>query len=1571
MHERRKPISLDLESCVPGLLRGGAVQNNLETQRKMHELEGEHARIVGEPRTRSSGKGFGMAVFQDGFGARQASLISLGLASLFLLISVTFSPASTSENDNASESMVLAGRVLKTIIVPDYYPYTFVNDKGMPDGFSVDVAKAVAQSMDLKLEIRVDTWEHAVEALKNGTIDFLPMMAFSPVRKESFDFSAPLTIAYDAVFVRKGVQRITSLNDLAGKSLIVLNRAQAHDFILTNPVSNKIKLILVDSLPDGLRMLASGKGDAALMPKLVGLLLVKKLGIQNVDESPGTIEAYSRPFCFAVKKGNSALLERLSQGLSIVKADGRYRAIYGRWFGVLAPTGLPWELVLKYILGIMAASALIGVALVAWSLSLKRQVKQRTEILESEISTRKKTEDALRASEERYRGVFENAANGIDVVDSNGRFIQVNSSLAEMLGYTQDELTNLTFIDISHPDDAEVSRISHEKMVRGETESYRFAKRYIRKNGEVLWADVSVSPVRGPDGSHVANVGVIADITERKRAEEAILASEEKYRTLFEESFDGLFITSLGGKILDMNKKGVAMFGYDTKEEILSLDLEHDVYAHPPDRKRILAMVNAQGSAEYEVVVKKKNGEEMITHCSLTAVRDEKDVITSYRGIIRDITERKKAEEALRTSEAQLSNAVMMAHLGPWEYDVTKDLFTFNDHFYKLFRTTAERVGGYTMSSAEYARRFVHPDDVSVVGNEIRKSIEATNPDYSQQLEHRIVYADGEIGHISVRIFLVKDELGRTVRTYGVNQDVTERKRAEIALQEAISYNRSLIEASLDPLVTISAEGKITDVNGATERVTGYSRDKLIGTDFADYFTDSQKAKEGYQRAFREGVVKDYELQICHRDGDLTAVMYNASVFRERSGEIAGLFAVARDITERKISEELIHIRLSLLEFAASHPLDELLQKTLDEIGALTNSSIGFYHFVESDQKTLFLQAWSTRTVKEFCKAGGKGQHYSIDRAGVWVDCIHKRKPVIHNDYSSLPHRKGMPEGHAAVIRELVVPIMRSDRVVAVLGIGNKTTDYTEKDIEIVSYLADVAWEITTRKRTEEALKESEQQYRALFEDSIDGVYSVLRDGTITDANTAFCGLFGYTTAEMIGKDIRELYLDPADRAKFQNEIEKNGFVKDYEIKFQKRNGTEVDCLISSSVHFGKDGGITGYRGILRDLTARKALQRQLVQAQKMEAIGTLAGGIAHDFNNLLQVVLGYSELVLADEGLPDHLRSDLGRVLLAGKNGSDLVQRLLTFSRKSETKPLNLDLNQRIRQTEKFLQRTIPKMIDIELILADDLDRIHADPIQMDQVLMNLAVNAKDAMPDGGKLTIETSNVFLDEEYTRAHLGAKPGEYVLLSVTDTGRGINRETLSHIFEPFFTTKEAGKGTGLGLAMVYGIVKQHSGYITCYSEPDEGTTFKIYFPAIEMEMNLDVATTGIMPAFGTETILLVDDEELVRDLGKRILERSGYTVLTAANGKKALDLYKRERDKISLVILDLIMPEMGGKQCLEELLRIDPKARVLIASGFAADGQTRKAVEIGARGFVDKPYNMKGMLKAVREVLDQG
>lgn len=383
-----------------------------------------------------------------------------------------------------------------------------------------------------------------------------------------------------------------------------------------------------------------------------------------------------------------------------------------------------------------------------------------------------------------------------------------------------------------------------------------------------------------------------------------------------------------------------------------------------------------------------------------------------------------------------------------------------------------------------------------------------------------------------------------------------------------------------------------------------------------------------------------------------------------------------------------------------------------------------------------------------------------------------------------------------------------------------------------------------------------------------------------------------------------------------------------------------------------------------------RSSNNSLLQAQKMEAIGTLAGGIAHDFNNLLQVILGYSELLLVDKREDDPEYADLSKILESARSGSELVRRLLTFSRKVESKPVPLNLNRSVDQAERFLRRTISKMIEIQLDLSGDLAEINADPTQMEQVLMNLAVNARDAMPDGGKLTVGTRNVTLDEEYCRIHAETRPGEYVLLTVSDTGHGIDKETIDHIFEPFFTTKELGCGTGLGLAVVYGIVKQHGGFINCYSEVEHGTTFNVYFPAIESPIEPEVQSSGVMPAFGTETILIVDDEDLVRELGARILSKAGYNVLTATNSREALDLFEKERAQISLVILDLIMPKMGGKECLKELRKIDPQLKVLIASGLSDAASVQESIKMGAKGFIYKPFKSKELLRQVRGVLDE-
>ncbi|MBF0475336.1 MAG: response regulator [Deltaproteobacteria bacterium] len=398
-------------------------------------------------------------------------------------------------------------------------------------------------------------------------------------------------------------------------------------------------------------------------------------------------------------------------------------------------------------------------------------------------------------------------------------------------------------------------------------------------------------------------------------------------------------------------------------------------------------------------------------------------------------------------------------------------------------------------------------------------------------------------------------------------------------------------------------------------------------------------------------------------------------------------------------------------------------------------------------------------------------------------------------------------------------------------------------------------------------------------------------------------------------------------------------------------------------------GNVIGVIETVQDVTERALLQRQLEQAQKMEAVGTLAGGVAHDFNNIIQAIKGYSQLLLMDKEESDREYEELRAIEEAATRAAELTQGLLTFSRKLESKLRPISLNDEVAQVVRLLKRTIPKTIKIELCLADDLKILNGDPAQIEQIIMNLAVNAKDAMPDGGTLAIGTQTVLLEEEVAKISPDMKAGEYVLLTVRDSGHGMAQETMEHIFEPFYTTKVVGQGTGLGLSVVYGIVKNHGGVITCHSAPGKGTSFDLYFPIIARQVSPVDQDQKDFPRGGRETILLVDDEEYIVGVTKSILNKFGYTVLTAANGLEAIHIYQRDLPDIALVILDLNMPEMGGKECLAKILKINHRAKVLIASGYSKHTDLDAVLRSGARTILNKPYNVSEMLETIRGILD--
>ncbi len=556
--------------------------------------------------------------------------------------------------------------------------------------------------------------------------------------------------------------------------------------------------------------------------------------------------------------------------------------------------------------------------------------------------------------------------------------------------------------------------------------------------------------------------------------------------------------------------------------------------------------------------------------------------------------------------------------------------------------------------------------------------------------------------------------------------------------------------------------------------------------------------------------------------------------------------------------------------------------------------------------------------------------------------------------------RQVLYEGATGVIHE-TQRLTKDGRVVDVSVNAGRYVDHQGNPAGMVVVLRD----ISERKKMEASLRESEARYKLLSDVAFEAI--VFHDqGVLLAANSQFYNMFGYQADELIGKPILEKALAPESIQIVKEKIVSGSF-ESYEAVGMKKDGTTFPIEVRPRKW--EMGGKQLRAVAIRDLSERKNLERQLLHAQKMEAVGTLAGGIAHDFNNLLQAVIGFAEILMNRHEPGSRDWEDLRKIHTAGKRGAELVRNLLVFSRKVEPKLRPVDVTDEIREVQKLLSRSIPKTIKIVTRTKGRVNQIMGDPSQITQVLMNLAVNARDAMPDGGTLTIETENVFLDDVFVNAHPEIKPGLYVLVTVSDTGHGMDEETLEHIFDPFFTTKEVGKGTGLGLATVYGIVKQHEGHIECASEPGAGTVFRIYFPALLCEEEVKSATEETLPPGGTETILLVDDEDMLRELGRDILTAFGYQVLQASHGKEAVRIYRERGADISLVMLDLNMPEMDGRQCMAEILTLNPKARILVITGFQEQVIKDSMLRLGAAGVVYKPYDVRQLLVRVRETID--
>ena len=583
-----------------------------------------------------------------------------------------------------------------------------------------------------------------------------------------------------------------------------------------------------------------------------------------------------------------------------------------------------------------------------------------------------------------------------------------------------------------------------------------------------------------------------------------------------------------------------------------------------------------------------------------------------------------------------------------------------------------------------------------------------------------------------------------------------------------------------------------------------------------------------------------------------------------------------------------------------------------------------------------------------------------------------RRRPILV-DLALNPGDKTIEERYPSVMREedtllteLFVPTF-GERGAYIWAKAKPLYDTAGNIVGAIETIRDV----TETRLGEEAIRQSAEKYRTLFEESLDVIFITTPEGNLIDINPAGVKLFGYDSKEELLKvDVgSDLYLSEADRHFYRKTIEREGCVNAFELVLKKKDGRKVTVSMNATAVFDKKGKIMAYRGTMRDITNVKLLEQQLLESQKMETLGRLAGGIAHDFNNILNIILGGAQLIKMKATFDEKINGYLSSIEKAVFRASDFVKQLLAFSRRQTLNFEVVSLNDIVADFAKMVNRVIGENIEMKIVPAANMAKINVDTAQVHQILLNLVVNARDSMAKGGTLTISTSPEVIDEEFCLSHVDAKPGSYAVLTVSDTGEGIDPETVKKIFEPFFTTKRSGGGTGLGLSVVYGIAKQHGGFVTVESKIGEGTTFKIYFASVDDKKQDEVSFTEPVLG-GTEQILIVEDDATLREISSEMLNVLGYRVILASDGEEALRIFREKMDEIDLVIIDLVMPRLGGKETYTLIKGLKPSIRALFVTGYQIDkAHTDFIVEQGLDA-VQKPFSVEILGRKVREVLNK-
>jgi two-component system, cell cycle sensor histidine kinase and response regulator CckA len=921
--------------------------------------------------------------------------------------------------------------------------------------------------------------------------------------------------------------------------------------------------------------------------------------------------------------------------------------------------------------------------------------------------------------------------------------------------------------------------------------------------------------------------------------------AERRYEVMLNTTMDGFWLLDAEGNILEANDLYCRLTGF-SREELLSMNLlDFKVGATAESMASLLSWIKEVKAARFESQHRAKDGQVIDIEVSITYQPEEGGRLFAF---MRDIRDRKRADEALRKSEERFQLAALASGDAVYDFDLAADTLWLSERFETLFGQKPEP----SRSSPAWWTKLIHAEDSAHVKAKFAAAVQDDHGIWEQ--EYRVRRGDGSYAHVLDRGYFVRDAGGRAHRMVGTVADITQRKLTE-------------------------------------------------------------------QRLRRQ----------------------NETIMRLAKGQTGAGFSASLKKVTQAASRTVACGRVSVWVF--NDDRSEL--RCLDLYQAATNR-----HF--------------------------RGQVFKRDIYPSCFDSLDDEPIVIADDARNHPATREFSDNYLqplGITSMLSAPVRVGGSVIGIVCYEHTGPQRRwELDEQIfagsVADAVSLLMEIDLRAQAEKALLRSEERYRDLVENAKDIIYTRDLQGNCTSINKVVEQVLGYTREEALGMNIWETVSSESQK-KIQEMVMRKlageGMAV-FEMEAMAKNGRKVTLEVNTRlVHEG--GVLVGVQGIARDVTERRQLEEQLRQSQKMEAVGQLAGGVAHDFNNILAVIIGYSDILLNKLKQEDPTRRKITEIRKSAERAANLTGQLLAFSRRQVMQPAVIDLNATVKDMSEMFRQLIGENIELHTSFEEGLGPVKADLGQIQQVIMNLIVNARDAMPQGGHLTIGTQNAYLRDENLGRLYRVKEGHYVMLAVSDTGCGMDTEMQAHVFEPFFTTKEKGKGTGLGLSTVYGIVKQSGGYIWVFSEVGRGTTFKIYLPLIEEEV--EEVNTSVTPAEqlnGTETVLLVEDEENVRRLACEILEMNGYTVIEAKDGVEALEVCDRYEGPIQLMLTDVVMPRLGGRELSQRLAPLRPQMRVLYMSGYTDDAIVRHGAFDRDIHFLQKPFTPEALARKVRQAI---